>query len=113
MTTELNITFDTETETQNFALTEHARQRMGQRGVSEEAVELALNYGRKIHSRGAVFHVIGRKEIAKLGDEHPEMAELDGVQVLTSSDCESVLTVYKNHDFRSIRPTKRRQRHYH
>ena len=113
MANEFNITFATETETQTFDVTEHARQRMGQRGVSEEAVELALHYGRKIHSRGAVFHVIGRKEIARLGDEHPEINDLDGVQVLTSADDDSVITVYKNHDFRSIRPTKRRQRHYH
>jgi len=113
MTNDFNITCSTETETQTYDVTQHARQRMGQRGVSEEAVELALHYGRKIHSRGAVFHVIGRKEIAKLGDEHPEITDLDGVQVLTSADGESVITVYKNHDFRGIRPTKRRQRHYH
>lgn len=94
-------------------VTDHARKRMGQRGVSEEAVELALHFGRKIHSRHAIYHVIGRKEIIKLGDQHPEMKELDGVQVLTASDGESVITVYRNHDLRGIRPNKRKHRHLH
>ncbi|MGB2221966.1 DUF4258 domain-containing protein [Neptunomonas sp.] len=96
-----------------FELTEHARQRMMQRGVSEQAVMLALEFGRKIHSRRALFHVIGRKEISKLGDQHPELKELDGVQVLTTKDSESVITVYRNHDLRAIRPNKRKHRHLH
>jgi len=96
----------------SFSVSDHARLRMGQRGVSEEAVELALTYGRKIHSRGAVFYVIGRKEISKLEDDMPEIATLDGVQVIASSDG-SVITVYKNHDLRAIRPTKRCCRHQH
>lgn len=98
---------------EEFELTEHARQRMNQRGVSEQAVELALQFGRKIHSRHALFHVIGKKEINKLGDQHPELKELDGVQVLTTEDSESVVTVYRNHDLRAIRPNKRKHRHLH
>ena len=98
---------------EDLELTEHARQRMDQRGVSEQAVELALQFGRKIHSRRALFHVIGKKEINKLGDLHPELKELDGVQVLTTEDSESVITVYRNHDLRAIRPNKRKHRHMH
>ncbi|WP_417228309.1 DUF4258 domain-containing protein [Amphritea sp.] len=98
---------------EDLELTEHARQRMNQRGVSEQAVELALQFGRKIHSRRALFHVIGKKEINKLGDQHPELKELDGVQVLTTEDSESIITVYRNHDLRAIRPNKRKHRHLH
>lgn len=96
-----------------FELTEHARQRMDQRGVSEQAIELALRFGRKIHSRRALFHVIGKKEINKLGGQYPELKELDGVQVITTGDNESVITVYRNHDLRAIRPNKRKHRHLH
>ncbi|MCW8884898.1 MAG: DUF4258 domain-containing protein [Motiliproteus sp.] len=99
--------------TDALVLTDHARQRMDQRGVSEQDVELALQFGRKVHSRRALFHVIGRKEIKKLGDKHPELKGLDGVQVLTSEDGESVITVYRNHDLRAIRPNKRKHRHLH
>ncbi len=113
MSNQYNISFTTKTKNHSYGVTEHARHRMEQRGVSEEAVELALHYGRKIHSRGAIFHVIGRKEISKLGNTHPKLRLLNGVQVLTSTDGESIITVYKNHDLRGIRPCKRRQRHYH
>ncbi len=98
---------------EDYEVTDHARQRMDQRGISEGAVELALQFGRKIHARRTLYHVIGRKEIQKLGEQHPELKGLDGVQVLTSVDGESVITVYRNHDLRLIRPNKRKHRHLH
>lgn len=94
-------------------VSEHARQRMGQRGVSQQAVELVLKYGRKIHSRRALYHVIGKKEIEAFGDTYPDIKELDGVQVLTTAGSDSVITVFRNHDLRSIRPKKRKHRHLH
>jgi hypothetical protein len=101
------------TETDTVVLTEHARQRMDLRGVSEQVVELALQFGRKIRARRALYHVIGRKEIQALGAQHPELKGLDGLQVLTSVNGESVITVYRNHDLRAIRPNKRKHRHLH
>ncbi len=99
--------------TADVVLAAHARKRMDQRGVSEQAVLLTLRYGRKIHSRRTVFHVIGRKEIARYGKQVPELLALDGVQVITSQDEHTVVTVYRNHDLRGIRPTKRKHRHLH
>lgn len=113
MTTKSAVQPTTFQSSEDYMLTEHARQRMDQRGISEESIELILQYGRKIHSRRTLYHVIGRKEIQKLGIQHPELKALDGVQVLTSSDCETVITVYRNHDLRSIRPNKRKHRHMH
>lgn len=94
-------------------MTEHALTRMAQRGLHESDVGLALRYGRKIHSRRALFHVIGRKEINRFSNEIPEIKELDGVQVVTDGECETVVTVYRNHDLRAIRPNKRKHRHLH
>jgi len=37
----------------------HALLREGQRGISKKQVMLAYKYGRVIHSRRAVYHVIG------------------------------------------------------
>ncbi len=99
--------------TADVVLAAHARKRMDQRGVSEQAVQLALSYGRKIYSRRTVFHVIGRKEIARHGKQVPELLALDGVQVITSLDQYTVVTVYRNHELRGIRPTKRKHRHLH
>jgi tyrosine-protein phosphatase YwqE len=88
----------------------HASKRMAQRGLSAEQVDLVLIYGRKVRARGAVFYVVGKKEIARLGDKMSELIALEGIQVVVNTDDEVVMTVYRNHDFRQIRPGKRRER---
>lgn len=95
------------------AISSHAQQRMDLRGMSERDIELVLKFGRKIHSRRTVFHVIGRKEIKKYASECPELKELDGLHVLTVPQNGTVLTAYRNHDFRHIRPSKRKDKHLH
>lgn len=95
------------------AISLHAQQRMDLRGMSERDIELVLKFGRKIHSRRTVFHVIGRKEIKKYASECPELKELDGLHVLTVPDKGTVLTAYRNHDLRHIRPSKRKHKHLH
>lgn len=95
------------------AISLHAQRRMGLRGVSEREIELVLKYGRRIHSRRTVFHVIGRKEIKKYASEYPELKELDGLHVLTVPQKGTVLTAYRNHDLRHIRPSKRKHKHLH
>lgn len=95
------------------AISSHAQQRMDLRGMSERDIELVLKFGRKIHSRKTVFHVIGRKEIKKYASECPELKKLDGLHVLTAPDKGTVLTAYRNHDFRHIRPSKRKHKHLH
>ncbi|MCP8687133.1 DUF4258 domain-containing protein [Marinobacterium sedimentorum] len=104
--------FDNE-QTEELEITEHAMKRMSQRGLGDDDVELTLRYGRKIHARRAVFYVIGRKEIARYCEQEPALKDLDGVQVLMDSGCSTVVTVYRNHDLRCIRPFKRKHRHLH
>jgi len=95
------------------AISSHAQQRMDLRGMSERDIELVLKFGRKIYSRRTVFHVIGRKEIKKYASECPELKELDGLHVLTVPQKGTVLTAYRNHDLRHIRPSKRKHKHLH
>ncbi len=94
-------------------LSTHAQRRMGLRGMSEIDIDLVLTYGRKIYSRRAVFHVIGRKEIKEYASECPALKTLDGLHVLTVPENGTVLTVYRNHDLRQIRPSKRKHKHLH
>ncbi|GHG74391.1 hypothetical protein GCM10010919_27820 [Alishewanella longhuensis] len=91
----------------------HARKRMNLRGMNEREIRLALKYGRKVYSRRTVFHVIGKKEIRKFASECPELKELDGLHVLTVPDTCTVLTTYRNHDLRQLRPSKRKHKHLH
>ncbi len=94
-------------------LTEHARKRMGQRGVKENAIKLALQFGRKIYSRRALFYVIGQKEITKHGEQYPALKVLEGLQVVVDVENKKILTVYRSHDLRQIRPKKRKHCHLH
>lgn len=93
-------------------LTDHALMRMGQRGISERVVDMVLRHGRTVHARGATYRVVGHKEVSRCADRGIDLAEADGVHVLLASDG-SVITAYRNHELRKIRPTKRRHRVYH
>jgi len=89
-------------------LTTHARQRMGARRLPKDAVRAVLEHGRVIHVRGAAIHAIGRKEISRSRRQGIDLSPFDGVQVVCSPDG-AVLTVYRNRDFRGLRPRRRRR----
>jgi hypothetical protein len=93
-------------------LTDHAQMRMGQRGISENVVELVLLHGRTVHARGATYRVIGHKEVSRCAKRGLDLSDADGVHVLIAANG-SVITAYRNHELRKIRPTKRRHRVYH
>lgn len=92
-----------------FALSQHAVERMGARGLSLQALEAALCYGRKHHVRGAVICAIGRKEVAEYQHDGINLSAHQGVQVVCSTDG-TVITLYRNQDFRCLRPKRRRCR---
>lgn len=83
-------------------LTKHVCRRMVQRGIRPEAIELVLEYGRVVHTRGAVVHAIGWKEVVQYRREDIDLSNCEGVQVVCSTEG-TVLTVYRNHDFRGLR----------
>lgn len=84
------------------AQTLHARSRMHSRSISEGAVAAVLEYGRRVHARGAVIHAIGRKEVRRYANEGVDLREYSGYQVVCSGDGK-ILTTYRNHDFRRMR----------
>jgi hypothetical protein len=94
------------------SLTRHAESRAARRGIRAEAVELALEYGRVVYTRGAVVHAIGKKEIARWAAVGLDLSPYDGIQVVCSIDG-AVLTVYRNRRFRRLRTGLGRGRHNH
>lgn len=92
---------------EDYALTLHAKQRMGMRGFSISDVNLVLLYGRRIHVRGAVIHAVGRKELVQCAEFGIDLSSMDGLQVVCSNTG-SIMTVYRNRDFRGLRPKRRR-----
>jgi hypothetical protein len=91
---------------------QHAQIREGQRGISQKQVVLAYQYGRVIHSRRAVYHVIGNKEIEKYGSLEPELKTMNGIQLVISPNG-TVLTAFRNKDLRKVRPFKHIHKHLH
>lgn len=98
--------------TNNFRLTLHAWERMGARGFSSEKINKVLSFGRVIHTRGAAIYAIGRKEINHYENQGINLNGLNGVQVVCTKDG-SIMTMYRNRDFRSLKPRSRTHHRLH
>ena len=89
-----------------FSLTKHALSRMSTRAISRPAIEAALEFGRCVEIRGAQIFAIGRREVARFRREGIELACFEGMQVVVM-DGGAVVTVYRNRDFKGLRPRRR------
>ncbi|NCA70987.1 MAG: DUF4258 domain-containing protein [Sphingobacteriia bacterium] len=89
-----------------YAVTRHGRERMSQRGISEDKVLTALDCGREVHVRGAVIYAVGRREIERYRALGLDLSRCQGVQVVCTKTGE-VITTYRNQDFRRLRPRRR------
>ena len=90
-----------------FRLTRHARTRTSARRCGLAAIAAALTYGRVAHVRGAEIHAIGRKEVLQFRRRGVDLQAFEGIQVVCQPGGGLVLTVYRNRDFRGMRPRRR------
>lgn len=93
----------------NYDLTRHAWERMGCRGLSPDKVRRVVNYGRVAHVRGATIYAVGRKEVERFALDGVDLHDVEGIQVVCS-DSGNIMTVYRNRNFRGLRPSRRRAR---
>lgn len=91
-------------------LTKHAEARMNERRLSDSTVNMVMTYGRLVRVRGAEIFAIGRKEVEHYLGEGVDLGRFEGVQVVCSPDG-AILTVYRNKNFRGLRPRGRRRHH--
>ena len=96
----------------NLFVSNHAQRRMDMRGINQKTIDLVLKFGREVRTRGALFYVIGKKEIHQFYKQEPLLKDMEGIQVLTTKDG-VIITTYRNKDLRQIRPDHRRLRHCH
>jgi len=87
-------------------LTYHAMQRMSARSISRKVIENVLLFGRISNIRGANIYSVGRKEVERYGRSGIRLKECEGVHVVCSSD-QRIITVYRNRDFKGLRPGRR------
>jgi len=79
------------------------------RGLSPQDIRLTLTYGQAVYDRGALLFRMGRKQIRRYRGRI-DLHDQDGVQVVCDPDSGTVMTVYRNRDFRAPRTTHRPQR---
>lgn len=89
-----------------LVMSKHARTRSFARSIPGDAILAARLYGRELHTRGAVLYVIGRKDVAEARSYGDDIARCEGVHVVCSQD-DRILTVYRNHNLRSLRRSHR------
>lgn len=83
-------------------LTQHARKRMQQRGLSETDIQTVIRFGRKVKTKAARHHVMGRREVKHFAPLGFNFSALQDVHVVVASDGR-VITAYKNANFKGIR----------
>jgi hypothetical protein len=91
---------------QPHRLTWHAQTRLTARSLSHETISAAMTFGRSIRIRGAEIYVIGRKEVEHYRHQGIDLSPFEGIQLVCSRDG-AVITIYRNRDFRGLRPHRR------
>ena len=90
----------------SHSLTDHAIERMQQRGISNEAVFQTISFGRISRGRGATIYAIGKKEISEYAKDGIDLTPYEGVHVVMTR-IGTISTVYRNLDIPKVKPKKK------
>lgn len=78
------------------------------RRIAVETIEAVLTYGRVARVRGASVYALGRKEVERFRSWGLDLSAHADVQVVCVA--RTIVTVYRNSDFRGLRRKKWRGR---
>ncbi len=92
-----------EGDSRSHRFTRHADLRANARRLSRQAVSAALEFGRRVHTRGAMICAIGRREVRRFAIVGIDLSEFEGIQAVCDPDG-TLITVYRNRDFGRLRP---------
>ena len=84
-------------------LSKHAGSRMGSRCISPDDVANVISYGRTYHVRGAVIYALGRHEAEICRTDGVRPDRIEGLQVVCAPADNTVITVYRNNDFSTLK----------
>ncbi len=90
-------------DSRSYRFTKHADLRANARRLSRQAVFAALEFGRRVYTRGAMICAIGRREVSRFALLGIDLSEFEGIQVVCAADG-TLITVYRNRDFSRLRP---------
>jgi hypothetical protein len=90
------------------SLTLHATERSRSRGISTEAIEAAMEFGKHRAIRGADIYTIGWREVRFHAERGVDLSRWEGIEVVCAHDGQ-ILTVYRNKNPRALRDRATRQ----
>ena len=90
-------------------LTDHACERMSRRRISEQEIEVTIQYGRELFRAGARFCFMGRKEVQRVPLSLREGLRLEGVTVVADGASNTIITTYRNKT--ALHAIKRKPKH--
>jgi len=79
----------------NLRSTRHMQKRLQQRGIGEEHICLAMDYGEAFFRQGLIFYVVGEKLLLMLPD-HRLREKIKNLVVVVSPETNDVLTCYRS-----------------
>lgn len=88
-------------EERTYGITTHAFIRMSQRGISKDAMAVALKYGRRVYAKNIIVYFFGKKEMKRFLKPNQHAAKWEAfrdIHVLVSTSDDTVITTYKNQD---------------
>ena len=88
---------------EHLLFSKHGWERMCERSLSKESITAVLDYGRTIYTRNAMIFVIGKKEIKHFRKRGINLRKYEVIHVVCSVEDGTIITVYRNKDFRSLR----------
>jgi len=91
-------------------ISRHASERASQRNLSHDDLAFVMQYGQEIHRAGALFIFLGHRHIPKQFRGNRNIMRLAGTALVVSSDCQQVITAYRNRN--AIRDIKRKSKRY-
>ncbi len=95
--------------TSQLTITNHARLRSAQRGITSGQMLLAIRYGKLIHRQGMRFYFLRGKDMPPWVDPH-SLGRMKNLMVVTPSDSpDVVITVYRN--VKGLKRVKRKPVH--
>lgn len=84
-------------------MSNHAGSRMGSRRISQDDVANVMSYGRMYYVRGAIIYALGHQEAEICRKDGLHSDRIEGLQVVCAPEDNSVITVYRNNNFSSLK----------
>lgn len=91
-----------------MSLSDHSIERMIQRNITEDIIQIALLYGKTFFKQGLVFYVLGEQNIPNLVSAKVRK-KCKNLVVVTAGDSDAIITSYHNNNpFKYIKKKSKR-----